>query len=75
MAYSKKYLAKKAAKEAKRTARMCCPRGDCKCHTGRGLNPWVPACPMCGCFNPKYDSSAQSPYESPLDQMKRQLGL
>jgi len=25
------------------------------CHT-RGLNPWVPVCPVCGCDNANYDA-------------------
>ena len=51
MTYSKKYLAKKAEKEAKRMALMTCPRaGGCICHS-RGLNTHVLICPICGCTN------------------------
>jgi hypothetical protein len=31
------------------------------CHDpGSGLNPWVRACPVCGCKNPDYDPDAVS---------------
>lgn len=31
-----------------------------KCHT-LGLNPWIGACPICGCPNRDYDSAAVEP--------------
>jgi hypothetical protein len=27
-----------------------------KCHSGRGLNPWVETCPVCFCPNANYDA-------------------
>lgn len=31
------------------------------CHDAdSGLNPWVRACPVCGCENPEYDPTAVS---------------
>lgn len=27
------------------------------CHGGRGLNPWVASCHVCGCHNAKYDAA------------------
>ena len=33
-----------------------------KCHKpGRGLNPWVEACPVCGCANVDYDPNEPEP--------------
>lgn len=29
-----------------------------KCHK-IGLNPWIKACPVCGCENPKFDPKAK----------------
>ena len=32
-----------------------------KCHEGRGLNPWVEVCPICGCVNAKYNPNIPAP--------------
>lgn len=42
------------------------PRCDHMCHSV-GLNPWVCACPVCGCENPNYDPEAKSDIVNPLD--------
>jgi hypothetical protein len=34
------------------------------CHA-QGLNPWVKACPVCGCENPTFDPEAESDIEPP----------
>lgn len=41
------------------TKRRC----DHKCHIcdKGGLNPWVEACPICGCPNKDYDPKAEVP--------------
>ena len=32
------------------------------CHEmGRGLNPWIVRCPVCGCLNRKHDPKAKPP--------------
>ncbi len=31
------------------------------CHEGRGLNPWVEDCVVCGCPNAKYDPTIPPP--------------
>jgi hypothetical protein len=43
------------------SAREVAPKCGHKCHIGLGLNPWVDACPICGCVNPKYDPKAKIP--------------
>ena len=38
------------------------PRCGHFCHEeGRGLNPWVERCPVCGCGNDRYDPKARPP--------------
>jgi hypothetical protein len=36
----------------------CCGH---KCHDGRGLNPWVEVCVVCGCRNEKYNPNVPLP--------------
>lgn len=33
---------------------------DHKCHK-TGLNPWVPTCPVCGCYNEAFDATVPAP--------------
>lgn len=32
-----------------------------KCHSGRGLNPWVEVCVVCGCPNAKFNAAIPAP--------------
>lgn len=43
------------------TAIYSAPHCDHFCHDAdSGLNPWVRACPVCGCTNPDFDPEAVS---------------
>lgn len=75
MADSKKRAAARLEKHEREVRQAACPRaGGCRCHAGRGLNPWVTTCPICGCYNPKFDEAAQAPL-SPVGELRRRMGL